>query len=285
MSTDSIIKHFPEIGTIEYKVASSRRERESAYALVYDEYLLRGFILPRYYKSGLRVTMHNIVRGTVTFIGIKDGDVVATVTLIPDSPLGLPLDQAYKNEADKLRAQGRRICEVGQLAIKSSLFGRGLFSMFNFNKLDFLFTLFKLVFQYALFYRPFDDICIVTNPKYMIFKFLPFETIGPTAYYGYDRIAVKKKAAVCKRLAFDTIKDAIAHRSSLRGKMLALYRMFLNDRVPSDIFSRHREFTPADIRYFFEEKSDTLNRIPGGLHGVLREWYDLEEETVNTAGE
>ena len=38
------------------------------------------------------------------------------------------------------------------MAIKGELFGQGFFSMFNFKKLNFVFSLFKLVFQYAAFF-------------------------------------------------------------------------------------------------------------------------------------
>ena len=173
MSTLSLKKVIPEIGEVEYKIASSREEIEQSMAFVYKEYLLRGFILPKYYRSGLRITLHHVLPGTTTFVGLKNKKVVITNTLIPDSPLGLPMDTVYKEEVDKLRRAGRKVAEGAYLALNSDLFGRGLFSMFNFRKIDFLFTMFKLLLDYASGVGSFDDICLVTNPKYMIFKFLP----------------------------------------------------------------------------------------------------------------
>ncbi|MCX5666690.1 MAG: hypothetical protein NTY34_00020 [Candidatus Omnitrophica bacterium] len=273
-----IKKTFPEIGEIEYKIVSSRDELEQSMALVYREYLMRGFILPKYYKSGLRITTHHITPGTAAFIALKDKKVVATIILMPDSPLGLPLDMGYKNEADKLRKDRRKICEVGYLSIDSGLFGRGLFSMFNFKKLDFMFTLFKMVFQYAIFHEKFDNMCIVTNPKYMIFKFLPFKAISDVKYYGYDRIVVKKKAAVFKSMDLDHMRKNLEDPHKIAGLRLSVYKIFLGSRIPQDAFKEKYLFSPEDLRYFFVEKSDILKGLKGVEKEHIMAHYKLTEE-------
>ncbi|MCK9603087.1 MAG: hypothetical protein M0R66_01720 [Candidatus Omnitrophica bacterium] len=254
MDTPSIKKNFAELGEIEYKLASSREELKEAMALVYKEYLTRGYILQRYYKSNLRITPHNVLAGTTTFIALKEKKVIGAITLLPDSPLGLPMDEKYKKEVDKLRRQGRKICEVGQLATQSDLFGTGLFSMFNFKKLDFVFCLFKLAFQYALYSAKFDDICVVVNPKALLFKFIPFEEIGEVKYYGFDRISIKKKPAVAKRLDLRVIQERAK-------KYPSLAKVFLGERLPEEIFSRRFCFNKEDLRYFFVEKSDVFNQM------------------------
>lgn len=72
MSRYTVKKNFSGIGEIEYKVASSREELEQSFSLLYKEYLARGFILPKYYKSGLRITPHHLAPGATTFIALKD---------------------------------------------------------------------------------------------------------------------------------------------------------------------------------------------------------------------
>lgn len=280
MPAVSIKKNFPEIGEIEFKIASTRQELEGAFGLIYKEYSERGFILPKYYKSGLRITLHNILPDTVVFVALKDKEVVATNTIIPDSPLGLPLDMGYKKEADMLRKSGRKICEGGYLAIKSELFGRHHFSMFNFRKLEFLFTLFKLMFQYALLYKEFDDLCIVTNPQYMIFKFLPFEAMSGVKYYGYDRMSVKKKAALFKRLDLSSMRKYIDRPHKIIGKRYVLYKMFLGTRFSESVFKRKFTFNPQDLRYFFVEKSDILKKAAKQQRGHFRSSYGLKEKEL-----
>jgi len=274
MNNYSIKKTFPDIGQVEFKVATTRDEVEQAMALVYREYVERGFISPDDYKSGLRVTLPHLIPGTITFVGIKDKRVVITDAVIPDSTLGLPLDMGYKCEANKLRRSGRKICEGAYLAMDSKLFGKGLFSMYNFKKLDFMFTLFKFLFQYVLFYAKYDDICIVTNPKYMIFRFLPFKVLGPVKYYGYDRLAIKKKAAVFKVM---NIKEA---HKCLSGR-IGMMKMFMATRIPKEAYTNAFVMDYADLHYFFVEKSDLLKKASRKEKEYIRKTYGLSTEEFN----
>ena len=271
MSNLFIVKNFPDFGEVQYRIASSREEVERAYALVYDEYLKWGFILPEYYKSPMRMTIYNILPESVTCIAMQNDKALATVSIMPDSPLGMPMDDVYKEDVDKIRQAQRGICEVGQLAIKTELFGFKFFSMFNFNKLDFIFTLFRLCFQYVLHCGKFDDICIVTNPKYMIFKFLPFEVIGELKYYGYDRMSVKKKPAVPKRL---DVKDSARWLDEKPG----LKKMLIGEEIPREIFEHRFKFTPQDLHYFAVEKSDILKNAEPWQKEFIRKSYGLSEE-------
>lgn len=278
MSAETIKKTFDAMGTIEYKVASSREEIESAMALVYKEYLMRGFIRQEDYKSKLRVTLNHMLPSTTTFIGLKDNETVITDSIMPDSPLGLPMDMGYKEEADKLRKAGRSICEVGYLAIKTELFGRGHFSMFNFQKLDFMFTIFKLVYQYLVFHTNIDDIVIVTNPSYMIFKFLPFEVIGKVKYYGYDHASIKKKPAIAKRADIKHMRENIDLPNIIFGTRVALFKMFLGSRIPEAIFKNRYNFTLEDLHYFGVEKSEVLAKATKEEQDYICACYNLTGE-------
>lgn len=273
MAGYSIKKTFANVGEIEYKLASTREEMEGALALVYKEYLIRGFILPKFYRSGLRLTLHNVVPGATVFIALKAKEIVGAVTLFPDSPLGLPMDEKYKEEADVLRRQGRKICEVGQLATKSGLFGPGLFSMFNFKKLDFVFSLFKMVFQYALSTKKFDDICIVVNPKALLFKFLLFEEMGEVKYYGFDRISINPKPAIAKRLDLRRVLEKAK-------KKQGLYKIFLGEILPEEVFQHSFHFTTADLKDFFVKKTDIFKKATEKELGFIASSYGLSKEAL-----
>ena len=160
-----------------YRIARTKEELEQAFSLVYKEYASRGYI-PKHYKSKLRLSLYNALPSTATFVAKQGRKVVATVTLIPDSPIGIPMDKIYKKEVDSLRKKGRRVAEVSQLAIDSRLFPKGWFSMFNFAKLIFVFKLFKLVLDYGLEIEKLNDFCIAINPKHQhLYKFLGFEEL------------------------------------------------------------------------------------------------------------
>lgn len=275
MEKFSIKKNFSGVGQVEYKVVSSKEELEGAMALVYQEYLAHGYILPKYYKSKLRITLHNALPGTTTFIARKDGQCIGAVTLIPDTPFGLPMDEKYKDETDRLRRQGRKICEVGQLATVD-LFGAGLFSMFNFKKLDFVFSLFKLAFQYALYIAKFDDICIVVNPKAVLFKFLLFEEMGGVKYYGFDRISIKRKPAIARRLDLRIVEERVKKYPSL-GKM------FMGEKLPEEFFTSRFYFKDKEsLRYFFVEKSEIFKDLLPYETKYIRSTYGLTKEEFNT---
>jgi hypothetical protein len=283
--TFSIKKNFPDIGELEYKIASTKVEVEGAMALVYKEYLKRGYISSDYYKNKLRVTLHHILPTTTIFVVLKDNEVIATTVLIPDSPLGLPMDMGFKKVANQLRVNDRRICESGHLAIKSDIFGSGCFSMFNLSKLNFIFTLFKLVFQYVAFYEKFDDICIVTNPKYMIFKFLPFEVFGETKYYGYDVMNIKKKAAVPKKFDLRNMRNLVKNRkanplASLPYKSIIFKMMVGKSKIPFELMARKYQFTVTDLKEYFVLKSNVLKKSNKSHHSYICNCYNLSKDDL-----
>lgn len=194
------------------------------------------------------MSLYNALPSTTTFIAKQAGRVVATVTLIPDSPLGIPMDKIYKNEVDALRGQGRRVSEASQLAIDNRLFPQGWFSMFNFNKLIFLFKLFKLILDYAAEVEKLDDSCIAVNPKHQyLYKFIGFEKWGGLKYYG----SVNNAPAVAKRLDLHRLEDYFRTKPSL-------YKIFISQKTSPDVFAGKFQFSAADLEYFFVKKSDIL---------------------------
>lgn len=245
-----------------YRVARTRRELEGAFSIVYNEYLKRGYI-PKGYKSKLRISLYNALPTTTAFIAQQGKRVVAGVTLIPDSPLGVPMDKIYKEELDVLRREGCKIAEVSQLAIDTGLFGKGFFSMFNFNKLIFLFKLFKLVFDYAQDFEKLTDLCIVVNPKHQyLYKFLYFEQMGGLKYYG----SVNHAPAIALRLRLVGIEDKVKNR---RG----LYKIFIAKKTNPKLLEGKFKLTPADLEYFFMKKSDIFAKATQEQLEYVRSCY------------
>ncbi len=97
------------------KQAETREELEAAYRLVHQSYMEAGYMAP--HPSGLRVRAFEVLPQTATFIAVENGDVIGTISLIVDSPLGLPMEESYRAEVSALRRQGRKIAEVSSLAV------------------------------------------------------------------------------------------------------------------------------------------------------------------------
>jgi hypothetical protein len=160
-------------GDIEYKVADTQDELEQSYGLVYKAYIKEGFIEP--HASEMYVRIHDILPESRTFIAKKENVVLMTLTLIPDSEFGLPMDEVYKLEIDSLRCHGERIAELSRLAVHNALNGRGM-SMFL--------RLVRLIYFYAES-RNIDDFCIAIDPKhkFVFDNVFLFEHLGDEAPY------------------------------------------------------------------------------------------------------
>jgi hypothetical protein len=92
----------------EIRVANTRELREKAWGLVHDAYVSKGYMEPCATK--MRLLLHDALPEATTFLTEKrpSGQAVATLTIIPDGPLGLPMDGIYGRELAALRAAGRR---------------------------------------------------------------------------------------------------------------------------------------------------------------------------------
>jgi hypothetical protein len=85
-----------------------------AFALVQDNY-----VRLRYKPEGsglYHFSIFNLLPGTTTIIGELDGTITGTVTLVPDSELGMPCAAVFPELYDALRREGHRLGEATMLA-------------------------------------------------------------------------------------------------------------------------------------------------------------------------
>ena len=240
-----------ETQTVFVRPATSRQELEEAYRLVYHSYLQRGYVAED--PARIRYTLFNMFPGTATFIGAANHDVVSTVTLIPDSPAGLPMDDIYRDELQPLRDQGRRITEVTMLADRRCDFERTI---------DMLLRLMKLVFDYATLVLKATDMCITINPRHEKFyrRFLLFEALGEMKTYP----TVQDNPALLERL------DLVRVREECEGRQ-HLIDQFFEDRTPLDEFDKRYRLSDDDVRYFCIELLPLLESASPEAMAHLRE--------------
>ncbi len=254
---------------IEYRVARSRDELAQAYHLVYEEYLKQGYIHEN--PSKMRLSLHNLIPETTTFIAHVDSTVIATATVILDSPLGLPMDELYQNELAGLRSERARLCEVSMLAHNSDLISEKVSLMFNARKMFLIFFLFKQVFDYVVQEEDMDYICITVNPKHSaIYDSLLFKNLDSEIKY-YSK--VNGAPAVAKILNLSTIEN-----DSAASKRQNMHKMFFNGRTDPRRFDEKFRFMIDDIKYFFVERSNVFEGIgPEEIKYILDAYpeYDL----------
>ncbi len=122
-----------------------------------------------------RYSVHDALPGTVTFLVEHAGETVGTVTVFPDSPLGLVADEIYLSELDALRALGRHVVEVGRLAIRDDFK----------NQRTILINLFDALELHSRCVRGATDLAITVNPAHVNFyqRMLLFQNIGEIREY------------------------------------------------------------------------------------------------------
>lgn len=92
-----------------FKLAETRDELEQAFRVLHDAYVGQGYMDP--HPSGLRVTKYHALPTTAVLItkDLRTNEVVATVSIVRNTALGLPLDSVFPiNDIKKNIAIWRR---------------------------------------------------------------------------------------------------------------------------------------------------------------------------------
>lgn len=141
---------FPE--DLSFEIARTREDLDAAFAILYDSYLKEGITPP--VPSERRVTAYHSLPSTTTLVAKREGEVVATVTIIRDGTFGMPAEDLI--DLSMFRKPGKRMAEVSSLAIRSDLQGRSP---------DVMFYLSKYLFLYSKEYFGIDRFIIAVHPK------------------------------------------------------------------------------------------------------------------------
>lgn len=142
------------INGIDYKIASNKEEMKKAYELVYRNYVEKKFCNLNYHK--MRIFLFDSLLATRTFIAKEGDEVLATATLVFDSPIGLPSDGIYKDRLEELRHQGKTICEISKLSTKRDM---------GVKALRILPYLFRSCWLYAKEINKHSHFCILVEPQ------------------------------------------------------------------------------------------------------------------------
>ena len=230
--------------------AASRDELEQAYRLVYHSYLQRAYVNRD--PSEIRLSIFNAFPGAITFVGAMAEEVISTVSLVPDTPVGMPMDEIFHHELQTLRANGRRLAEVTMLADRRAEFRRTL---------PMLLQLMKLVFDYATLVLKANDLCITINPRHAKFykRYLLFDPMGGPKSYP----SVRNNPALAERLNLDDARAACDGHDNLQ-------KQFLENRTSIALFENRYRMTCNDLHYFCIEVAPVLRNAQRAAVGHLR---------------
>jgi hypothetical protein len=186
---------------------------KSALSLIHETYAGQGKIQPNPVR--LHVTKHNAQPASLIFVARRSDRVVGTMSLVPDSPLGLPADSMQRERLDSLRAQGLKICEIGGAVCDLALRGSGL-----------AIYLYRAVFQAAM-RAGFDLVVMSAQPKGAL---------------------VLQTLLVCQKLGWPTYNGSFSdrHPSTVLGVDLRTCRDQIYERFGR---LRDREHSPHHILF------------------------------------
>lgn len=131
------------------RLTDTTKGRNSASMLISKMYAWRGYTGTHQFSDD---------PNRITLTATDKGDVVGTLTLGIDSPIGLMADQIFKEELDARRARGAKLCEFTKLAFDPTV--RSKTSLAN---------LFHLAVIYARDIHGCTDIVIEVNPRHRRF--------------------------------------------------------------------------------------------------------------------
>jgi hypothetical protein len=156
-------------------VANRLELRQKAYEMIYKLYSRMGYTQKT--GDGLQLSIYDALPETTTFVAEDDQSFIeGTLTVVFDSPLGLPAEELYKKEIDQLRNAGGQIREFVSFGINNK--GK--------NSLKYLAGLFYCAFLHA-WQRDHSTVLVITvNPRHENFycRKLFFEKIGPERNYS-----------------------------------------------------------------------------------------------------
>ncbi len=243
-----------------FKVAETRQELESAFRILHDAYVAMGFMKPS--PSGMRITIFNALPDTRTLIALWDGEVIGTVSIIPDSPMGFPIEHIF--ELARLRNKNVRLAEVSALAIEKRYRG---------DPNVILFSLFKSLYEYCDRYLGIETILMAMHPDISEFyeRILFCQRISAQAIDEYEY--VNGAPAVGLYLDF---QECLGMCHARYGKEVSAYftEPWANFAFPPRTAAHsHPSMDPEMMDYFFNEKTDVLSKISSSDRSILMNLY------------
>jgi len=245
-------------------VANTQALREKAFRLVHDIYLGKGYALR---SSGeLWCTIHHLHPYTLTFLAMKAGQAAGTISIVPDSRLGLPADVIFPEQLSILRKAGRRLSEIYSLGVNEEI---------AHSAVDLTMHLYRLVHLAAtrLFHN--TDIVASVMAHHAVFysKVLLFDEVSPES-----RQSPKTgEQVVFTRMNLETMERRYAERySRLKGKRNLFRWFFQNEEAEAlvDWIRRNRQpLTDDELNYFGKRKSHVLSDAGSDTVAVLMEYF------------
>lgn len=249
------------------KLAETEDEIEQALRLVHDAYVELEYMDAS--ETKMRFTKHHAHPNAVILIAKWLDDVIGTLTIIPDSALGLPSDSTWS--FDRYRAEGKIIAEISSLTIKKD---------FRMRRGRLLLPLCKFMYVFCTEYLKLDGVVAATTLEVEPFytDILLFEKIGGREARSSQ--AVKgDHPAMCGFLSFspeteDRGRKIYGHRPDKRN----LYKFMKETATPNLKFPERS----LSVQGYVKNKNAALARIFDRHPALISEFRDDDKQILKT---
>ncbi len=264
-------------GMYSVSVAADLATRRAAYRLVYSLYLEKEYAAP--HPSRMWLSIFDALPETTTLVVKRGQEVVAALTVIFDSPMGLPADRLYRDELDAMRRAGRRPAEIVSLGVSP-----------NAEKgSEILVKLFNFVYLLSRKIRGATDFLNTVNPRHAGFykRTLLFKQAGPVR--DYDRVGGAPAVLIRLDLAVPDEQIRLEHGpiESRPPKSRTLYSMFPSPReepaLVETLARSLRPMTQRELRYFFTEKTNIIKEATAPQRHYVEDCYPLYNLATRTS--
>ena len=162
------------VGSLDFGLATTIADFEGAFRLAHDRYVWRRYMPPQ--LSGRRLGVHHVLPSTKVVVAKAGEHVVGTITVVEDSCLGLPMDEAFGGELGLLRQRGRRLAEGASLAV-----GR----VDGVPGVAIVVRLLRMAVLYVARIARRDELCFVVRPRHREFylNLFPFRRFSEMRFY------------------------------------------------------------------------------------------------------
>jgi len=260
--------------SITFKVAQTTEEIEQAYELVWGSYVAAGLQADN--GEGIRFTKYHLLPSTRVLIAVcrpeldkekpdyeklkEPGLVVGTLTVVMDTPMGLPMEDICGNNVKELREEGHRLVEVTSLAINP-----------EYRKHNIAMYLYKLMFQFVRHKNATDVACSVTK-KHLSFyrRMLLFKPIGEIKKYA----AANQLETQCHLLNIPTAEKAAEEIYHSRHFDADLFAFFFTDTPGVNRLKGEGQGLSAEqLEYFLYKRTRYGDSLHEKTRCLLREEY------------
>lgn len=219
---------------LDVRIAAGREELEAAFGLVYRRYRTRDYISPN--PGGIVYRPSFGLPSSRTIVGeTRNGEIVATLTVVGDNPLGLQLETNCPKEVEQLRNRGRGLAEATCLAIEP---------VGSFRPREAFFALTRFMIQYA-FWRGYEDLLLAVHPRHHRFyqRYFAATALGNSSPYP----AASGSPAMCCRIDMPYLRQNVNRD---------LWQQYFSEEVPKSRFFVG-PVAPSDHRHLCRQ---------GGIH-------------------